>query len=334
MRSLITICVLIGGLVGSGHTAGQSKSVELVKTRKFFFTYAATVKNLPAAKTANIWLPVPSSSPEQEVTIEARDLPIRGRFREARTREDKVYGNRFFYMETQADSRGSIPLHVTYLVSRREVTSAGERFLVPPSSPEKIARFLQLDRRVPVSGKPLQLLKGVHIPKDEHSAARLLYQIVERHMRYAKEGTGWGEGDAVWACDSKFGNCSDFHSLFIALARSQKIPAKFEIGFAIPPKRGAGKIAGYHCWAWFLEKGKGWAPVDIAEAKHSPVKADYYFGSLPPDRVGFSTGRDIILDPPQKGPPLNFFVYPYVEVDGSPYPGMNVETAFSFQDIP
>src|SRR3989442_3682431 len=85
---------------------------------------------------------------------------------------------------------------------------------------------------------------------------RLFYDVVNEHMRYSKEGTGWGRGDAEWACDSKFGNCSDFHSLFISLARSQKIPAKFEMGFPLPDKRGKGEIGGYHSWARFKPPGK------------------------------------------------------------------------------
>jgi len=152
-------------------------------------------------------------------------------------------------------------------------------------------------------------------------------------MRYSKEGTGWGRGDAVWACDSRYGNCSDFHSLFISLARSQKIPAKFEIGFPLPPKRGAGEIAGYHCWAMFHPTGHNWIPVDISEANKNPAMKDYYFGNLTEDRVTFSTGRDIDLVPRQNGKPLNFFIYPYVEVDGKPYPAEKILRSFGFRDL-
>jgi hypothetical protein len=45
----------------------------------------------------------------------------------------------------------------------------------------------------------------------------------------------------------------------------------------------------------------------------------------------FSMGRDLRLNPPQQGKPLNYFVYPYVEVDGQEFP--NVSLAFSFADV-
>ena len=49
------------------------------------------------------------------------------------------------------------------------------------------------------------------------------------------------------------------------------------------------------------------------------------------NRVQFSMGRDLRLNPPQDGKPLNYFVYPYVEVDGQEY--ANVSLAFSFADV-
>ena len=148
---------------------------------------------------------------------------------------------------------------------------------------------------MPIDGKPLELIKDKELPDDPMKKARVLYDVVNDHMKYSKEGKGWGRGDSVWACDSKFGNCTDFHSLFISLARSQKIPAKFEMGFPIPTKRGEGAVGGYHCWAFFRPEGKGWVPVDISEANKEPKMKDYYFGNLTEDRVAFTTGRDIDL---------------------------------------
>ena len=135
----------------------------------------------------------------------------------------------------------------------------------------------------------------------------------------------------IWACDSRFGNCSDFHGLFIALARARKIPAKFEMGFPIPEKRGEGSIGGYHCWAWFRVEGKGWVPADISEANKNPKLKDYYFGNLTADRVAFSKGRDISLVPKAEGKALNFFIYPYVEVEGKPYE--KLRKRFTFKDV-
>src|SRR5262249_59957846 len=100
----------------------------------------------------------------------------------------------------------------------------------------------------------------------------------------------------------------------------------------LPEKRGVGEVPGYHCWAFFHPKGKGWVPVDISEANKNPKMQDYYFGNLTEDRVTFSTGRDLELTPKQEGEPLNFFVYPYVEVGGKVVPQEKIAKKFAFKD--
>ena len=197
---------------------------------------------------------------------------------------------------------------------------------------QQIARFLEPDRLVPVTGKPVELLKGKKLAGSSIDSAKTMYDVVNNHMKYSKEGEGWGRGDAVWACDSKFGNCTDFHSLFISMARANKIPAKFEMGFSIPTKETEGPIGGYHCWGWFLADGKGWIPVDISEANRHAEMKEYYFGNLTEDRLQFTTGRDIDLVPKQSSQPLNFFIYPHAEVDGQVWPQAKIDRKFSFRN--
>ena len=64
-----------------------------------------------------------------------------------------------------------------------------------------------------------------------------------------------------------------------------------------------------------------------------PKMVEYYFGNLTEDRVTFTVGRDLTLVPKQDGPPLNFLVYPYVEVGGKPYPAEKVERKFAYRDV-
>jgi hypothetical protein len=295
------------------------------KSREFRFTYQATVTGLEPGQAARVWLPVPPTNEAQEVTVVKRDLPG-----EARLGKETKYGNQMFCVHAKANAQGEIPLAVTYRVKRSEVRGESKGEGREADDPEL---FLQPDARVPVGGKCLELLKGRTLPNDQTAAARLLYETVNGHMRYSKEGIGWGRGDAVWACESGFGNCSDFHSLFISMARAQGIPTKFVMGFPLPEKHGAGEIAGYHCWAKFRPRGKGWIPVDISEANKNPGMADYYFGNLTENRVAFTVGRDLTLVPKQEGPPLNFFIYPYVETVGKPYPDEKVRRRFSYEDV-
>jgi uncharacterized protein (TIGR03000 family) len=295
-----------------------------VAKRDFQFTYTVGVTGLEPGKTARIWLPVPSSDDDQDVRMVLTELPPGNRL----TRETQ-YGNQLLYVEGRANAAGTIPISVTYRVTRREVRGESPN----TDNNLRLARFLQPDAVVPVGGKPLELLEGKNLPKDPMALARTLYDVVNGHMRYGKDGIGWGNGDVLWACDSRFGNCSDFHSLFISLARAKGLPAKFEIGFGLPSERGAGEVSGYHCWAKFRPAGKGWVPVDISEANKTPALRDYYFGNLTENWVTFSGGRDLELVPRQSTRPVNFFIYPHVEVDGAVYPASKVERKFTYRDV-
>lgn len=125
------------------------------------------------------------------------------------------------------------------------------------------------------------------------------------------------------------GNCTDFHAIFIGYAarRGYRL-ALFAIEFPLHADRGEGKIAGYHCWAEFYAKGIGWVPVDAFEAGKDPFKREYFFGAHDENRVEFTIGRDVLLAPRQTGEPLNYFVYPYTEIDGRPPPDRAYEIAY------
>ena len=150
------------------------------------------------------------------------------------------------------------------------------------------------------------------------------YLLVEKFCK------GWGRGDALYACDSRTGNCTDFHAYFIGLCRAVDIPARFAIGFTIPANVDSGIIGGYHCWAEFHAEGK-WIPVDISEAdKHSEL-AEYYFGHHPANRLELSRGRDILPNPAPKSGPFNYFFGPHLEVDGKKAP---LKATYEFKRLP
>ncbi len=299
--------------------------------RHFQFHYAFTVKNVTAGEPLKIWIPLAHSDAFQEVRLISKegDLPLR-------TTRESEYGNSLLYAETSHAKKDTYKFTLEYNVVRRETRVLAGGKPGPDANKEHaqkalLTRFLEPDRLVPITGVPAQLAveqtKGAETPITRASA---MYDYVFKTLRYDKSGTGWGNGDAIWACDAKRGNCTDFHSLFIAMARSEKIPSRFEIGFSIPPDKPSGDIAGYHCWADFYTSDLGWVPVDISEAWKHQEKHDYFFGSRDADRVQFTVGRDLRLNPPQAGPPLNYLIYPYVEVSGKPF--ASIDKDFSFKE--
>ncbi len=324
------VCVLCSTPVAAQENAlvepvsGDSVSS---KTRTFRFTYGAVLTKLPPGKSVKVWLPLATGNHDQDVKL----LDVNQEKFERTT--DKKYGNALIYFETTANDAGEVPIEVNYLVTRRELTSASLE-----SADDSAKSFLGSNALVPTSDKLREIVMDAAGVAESSSGkqaiqiARQLYDGVDSHMKYNKPADikGWGKGDAVWACDSKFGNCTDFHSLFIASARNLNIPSKFEIGFPIPVDSTGGTVGGYHCWAKFLADGK-WLPVDISEADKHPDLKEYYFGNLSADRVMFSVGRDLELVPANEAGPVNYLVYPYAEVDGKQH--RDFTKAFRFEDV-
>jgi transglutaminase-like putative cysteine protease len=251
--------------------------------------------------------------------------------------QDPEYGNRMMYAEIQNPAARKTEFTLEYEVKRREYSRGDYAQLKqtdqkPSLVSASMRRLTAPDSLIPTDGKIKTL--AVQVTGSESGTvakAKAAYDYLFTTMRYDKTGSGWGRGDAVWACDAKRGNCTDFHSPFIGMLRADGIPARFDIGFPLPENKDKGDITGYHCWAEFYAHKTGWVPVDISEAWKAKQKEDYFFGSVDANRMQLSTGRDVTLSPKQDGPALNYFVYPYVEVDGKPHEKLDKQ--FSFEEV-
>ena len=311
MRLVVAALILIGALPSRAADApGIVKGSD-----EFEFVYRV---RLPEIKgEARLWMPLAKTDAFQTVTREKISIPIQWE-----KIQDRDYGNDICVLHPQpADSGKTIELR--YLVVRKEKAAY-------PANGEDPTRFLRPEKFVPVNETFKTLAEQATAgKKDDLSRAKALYDHVLGRMRYDKSGTGWGRGDAVYACDARTGNCTDFHAYFIALARSSGIPARFAIGATIPAAKNEGAIEGYHCWAEFFADGR-WIPVDISEAWKNPRLADYYFGHNPANRFELTKGRDLIVQPPPESGPINFLAYPLLEMNGEV---VKPETTFSFRRI-
>jgi transglutaminase-like putative cysteine protease len=302
-------------------------------SRTFRFTYDFMVKDVPpVARRVRIWVPVPQTDQHQIVRILAIKAPVK-----TRMTQEPEYGNRMMYAEIQNLVDGKATFSLEFEITRREYVKGDYAQLKradqePGIVPASMSRLIAPDSLIPTNGKIKQLAFEVTGTQNGTvEKAKAAYDYLFTNMRYDKTGSGWGRGDALWACDAKRGNCTDFHSPFIGMLRAEGIPARFDIGFPIPENKNKGDIAGYHCWAEFYSRKTGWIPVDISEAWKAKEKQEYFFGSVDANRVQFSTGRDVTLFPKQEGAALNYFVYPYIEVDGKPYEKLDKQ--FSFEEV-
>jgi transglutaminase-like putative cysteine protease len=280
-------------------------SLSAAESKTYDATYVATLSEIrqPTEKL-NVWIPLPASSEHQTVS----DVTIESPYEFTRYRE-AAWGNEYAHA-TIANPPSSISIRVKFNVTRNEARlgqskgSLGDRDQV-----------LRADRLVTLSPRVRKLAADVTAgKKGTVEQARAIYDHLLATMTYDKNEPGWGLGDTERACDIRKGNCTDFHSLFMSLARAKGIPSRFVIGF--PMTAAEGVVKGYHCWAEFWD-GKGWVPVDASDASKNPKLADYLFGNLDPERMQFTVGRDLVLSP-KTAEPLNYFIHPRGEANGMP----------------
>lgn len=132
------------------------------------------------------------------------------------------------------------------------------------------------------------------------------------------------------------GHCTDLNSCFVALCRANGIAAREMFGIRLNDTSSDGQ----HCWAEFYVPGEGWTCADpgdvLKEARAQAAdrskeaieaarkteavqkKKEALWLGVDNNRVVLSRGRDVVLEPAQKGDPRNTFGYPYAEMNGEP----------------
>lgn len=332
MRSIL-VTIILAAVVALllRHYSAQNNTVQAALSRTVEITYNFTVTDIPQqSHLMRIWVPVPPANHYQQL----HDVNLTDN-RPYRMVDESEFGNRFLVIDvnnTSLAGSSQADFSIKFLVTRYAVGPHSKSASARMTPQDEPGRYLAPNRLIPIDGKIAVEAKQVagHI-QNPLKQVRLLYDHIVSTVRYDKSGTGWGQGDALYACNVRTGNCSDFHSLFIGQARALGIPARFIMGLPLPEDNIEGTISGYHCWGEFYLPEKGWCPLDASEASKFPIKKEQFFCGLDENRVAFTTGRDVKL-PQSSSEPLNFVIYPHVEIDGTTHD--NVQTTFSFKDCP
>jgi transglutaminase-like putative cysteine protease len=332
-RSLVAVFVL----AFVGEAAAEPPAV-----RKVQLKYTCEIADVPQdAKTVDLWIPIPSENERQTIRLTNASELSAGRFT-----KDKTFGNRLYYRryelplaagdDKSADRIAPIKVELVYDAEVREatVTAAKQLISTKASVPAgEFAPYLTDSQMIPIKGRISELARGIKLPDGEPlRAGRAIYDHLVNTMVYNYLAPGAGKGNAVWACDSKTGDCTDFHSVFIGVCRWRGIPADHVFGLPMPPEKPAGEIKYCHCWAQFWVADVGWIPIDASRANKFPKDREYYFGTLGSTWLTLAHGRDVILEPPQQGPPVNMLHGPVAEIDGRPFKG--VRWLALYQDQP
>lgn len=299
------------------------------------FTYTCYLTGIPKnAKLINVWIPIPATDDRQSVKLVSVSEP-NGTF----TTETK-YGNKMYHLQYYPGREAlldTVKIVFSYelVLNEKTVEEAKQLAPLPKVDPGgKFQVYLKGNRLIPLKGPIIELRDAMELPEQPIIAAKRVYENLISSMVYNYKAPGAGLGDAIWACDSKTGDCSDYHSVFIGVCRAAGIPADHEFGIPLRPSRPNLPIRDWHCWAKFWVSGPGWITIDASEADKHPELKEYLFGTLSSDYLTLSHGRDVDMMPKQKGAPLNIFADPYAELDGKPFDGIKWVAYFQPQTNP
>jgi hypothetical protein len=277
--------------------------------RSFTFAYALTVKDVPAgAHIVDIWLPVPHDDPFQSITNLRVGTPYHYEIATGAER------NRILHIRVAEPQGPVMQVTVRFDAVRKEHIQPLPAAPLPSDGAAAglagTERYLQPDRLVPLDDT---IRRWAHEVVEAAGArtdlemARAVYNHVAGTARTSMPSSSamrapWGFRPAS--------------------------PSAFRCPPIAAPAKSQAIIAGPNS----MRPAFGWVPVDASEAAKNPARREYFFGAHDENRIEFSEGRDVQLVPQQQGAALNYFVYPYVEVDGGKY--TTVETTYSYADVP
>lgn len=295
------------------------------KSRGGVVTVEVDLSAQESGKETRLWLPYAVSDAEQQVT----NIRVAGDYAASAFYTDRTHETPILYAQWNKDA-ASRKLVYSFKVEREEEVRRSFPAEEAPWSPADYRQYLAATSLGPIDGevKKLadQITKG---KKTVLEKARAIYDWTCVNTYRDPDTRGCGKGDVCALLKKPGGKCTDISSVYVALARAAGVPAREIFGIRLGKKAEEDITGWQHCWAEFYLPGYGWVPVDPADVRKAmlveklkPEDArtrelhDYFWGGIDQYRIKLAVGRDLVLNPPQAGAPLNTFGYPYAEVDG------------------
>ncbi len=272
---------------------------------------------------AQLWIPYPLSDRDQLIS----KVSVSGDYAESTVYSDQVYSTPTLYARWDKGA-ASHKLTLSFHVVRQEVMRRNFPAKEAAWDPADYAIDLAPTSLGPIDGqvKALadQITKGKITVLEK---AKAIYDWTCENMYRDPNTRGCGPGNVCLLLEKPGGKCTDIHSVFVSLCRAAGVPAREVFGIRLGKKAEEDISTWQHCWAEFYLPGYDWVPVDPADVrkmmlveKLEPADPktkhyrDYFWGGWDQYRVKLAMGRDLRLNPPQHGVPLNTFGYPYAQI--------------------
>jgi transglutaminase-like putative cysteine protease len=288
-----------------------------------------------ASQEANLWIPYPMTNGNQSIT----NMVIEGSYSSSGVYTDGTHQTPMLHASWKAGVKER-KMTVSFDVERQEV--------VKRSFPREESSWDPLDYVIhlaptqlgPIDGEVKRLAKTITANKHSVLAkAKAIYDWTCENTFRDPETKGCGFGDVLTLLKRPGGKCTDISSIYVALARASGVPSREVFGIRLGRDGKQDITKWQHCWAEFYLPGYGWVPVDPADVRKMMLKEkltlsdkktsyyrNYFWGGVDPYRVKLSEGRDLLLNPAQKGDAVNYLMYPYAQIGGKTIDWLEPET--------
>lgn len=267
--------------------------------------------------------PYPLSDRDQLIST----ISVSGDYAESAVYSDQKYSTPILYARWDKGA-ASRKLTLTFHAVRQEVVRRDFPTREAAWDPADYAMYLAPTSLGPIDGQVKiladQITKGKTTILDKSKA---IYDWICDNMYRDPATHGCGSGNVCLLLNKPGGKCTDIHSVFVALCRAAGIPAREVFGIRQGKKTEQDISTWQHCWAEFYLPGYDWVPVDPADVRKMMLKEklelsdtktthyrEYFWGAWDQYRVKLAMGRDLALNPPQHGKPINTFGYPYAQI--------------------
>lgn len=307
---MLTVFLLITS-TGHAETAGGK------------ITMAFDLSEQQSNRDVQLWIPYPVTNKNQTIS----NIKVEGDYLSSAVYTDSTYENPILYARwnSKAEKRH---LTFTFDVERAEVIKRAFPKKETAWDPADYSLYLSPTRFGPVSGDVKQLAEKITKDKTGVLAkAKAIYDWTCENTWRNPETRGCGIGDMSQLLKNPCGKCADISSIFVALTRAAGVPSREILGIRQGKKPVQDISKWQHCWAEFFLPGYGWVPVDPADVRKMMLKEkldlsdpktkeyrNYFWGGIDPYRIKLGEGRDLQLNPPQYGEPVNYLMYPFAQV--------------------
>jgi hypothetical protein len=290
----------------------------VAETRTYTILQTVTLRDVPAsAKKVRLWVPVPADGAWQHVLDRKVVRAPAGWTLTKQPASDAEM------IVAESAGGGTVEVVVETTVARQapafDLSKPGAGELQPALFTDELRTndpFMAVDEKVTALAT-----KACADQKDPRAkVVSLLNAVADTADHYSKDPTKpkCGVGAAADCLANGGGCCTDLHSLFIAAARSQGIPARIQFGYRLnPAKEDTDYDPSYRCWIEYYLPEAGWVPTDlvVADAGEATARTASY-GTLDARRVWLWQGRGLELVPRQAGAPIQTMLCGWAEIDG------------------